>query len=77
MPPACRAKPAGRSKPRAALILHDLEGLSEKQTAEACGTSLAAAKIRIHRARERLRLALRRSCDFYRDDDVLRCERKS
>ncbi len=61
---------------RAALILHDLEGLSEKQTAEACGTSLAAAKIRIHRARERLRQALRQSCDFYHDDDVLRCERK-
>ena len=61
---------------RAALILRDLEGLSERQTAEGCGTSLAVAKIRIHRARDRLRRALRESCDFYHHGDALRCERK-
>ena len=62
---------------RAALVLHDIEGLTAEQTAEACGCSLPTAKIRIHRGRLRLKAALRRECDFYRDaDDVLRCDRK-
>lgn len=63
---------------RAALVLHDLEGLSAAQTAEICGSSVATAKIRIHRARFRLRKALEMACDFYRDEDnVLRCDRKA
>lgn len=63
---------------RAALVLHDLEGLTAGQTAEICGCSLPTAKIRIHRARLRLREALQQACDFYRDsDNVLRCDRKS
>ena len=63
---------------RAALILHDIEGLTDAQTAEVCGCSLATSKIRIHRARSRLRAALERRCDFYRGDDgVLRCDRKA
>lgn len=62
---------------RAALVLHDLEGLSAQQTAEACGCSLATAKIRIHRSRERLKKALQQQCDFYTDaGSVLRCDRK-
>lgn len=63
---------------RAALVLHDLQGLTAADTAEACGCSLATAKIRIHRARARLRDALNTECVFYRDeDDVFRCDRKS
>lgn len=62
---------------RAALVLHDLEGLTAAETAEACGCSLATAKIRIHRARERLKAALQRQCEFYADrNNVLRCDRK-
>lgn len=62
---------------RAALVLHDLEGHTAVEVAEICGCSLATAKIRIHRARARLREALRGACEFYRDgDDVLRCDRK-
>lgn len=62
---------------RAALILHDLEGLSAEQTAEVCECSLSAAKIRIHRARNRLREALAKQCEFYRDDEsTFRCDRK-
>jgi len=38
---------------RAALVLHDLEGLGVEETAEICGCSLPTAKIRIHRARDR------------------------
>lgn len=63
---------------RTALILHDLEGLSAEQTAEICDCSVATAKIRIHRARLRLREALKAQCEFYRDpDSVFRCERKA
>lgn len=62
---------------RSALILHDLEGLSAEQTAEICDTSVATAKIRIHRARLRLKEALKGQCEFYRDpDNVFRCDRK-
>lgn len=62
---------------RAALVLHDLEGLTASETAAVCGCSLATAKIRIHRARKRLQKALERECTFYRDrEDVLRCDRK-
>ena len=63
---------------RSALILHDLEGLSIEQTALIGECSLATAKIRIHRARHRLREALDRKCAFYHDDaGVYRCDRKS
>ena len=62
---------------RAALILHDLEGRTALETAEICGCTLATAKIRIHRARLRLKEALQQECDLYRDDEsVLRCDRK-
>jgi RNA polymerase sigma-70 factor (ECF subfamily) len=62
---------------RAALVLHDLEHLDAREVAEICGCSLATAKVRIHRARQRLRHALQSQCDFYRDaDDVFRCCRK-
>lgn len=62
---------------RSALILHDLEGLSMEQTALICDCTLATAKIRIHRARSRLREALGRKCAFYHDGEgVYRCDRK-
>ena len=63
---------------RAALVLHDLEGLTAEQTAEICDCSLAAVKIRIHRARARLKKALQQQCEFYRDtESVVRCDRKA
>lgn len=52
---------------RSALVLHDIELLSLEQTAAACACSLATAKIRVHRARKRLRETLGTRCDFYRD----------
>ena len=62
---------------RSALVLHELEGLTAQQVAEICDCSLEAAKIRIHRARLRLKAALQQQCDFYRDaDNVFRCDRK-
>jgi RNA polymerase sigma-70 factor (ECF subfamily) len=60
---------------RTALILHDLEELDCAQTAQAMGVSVGAAKVRIHRARARLKAALEQGCGFYHDaDSVLRCE---
>lgn len=62
---------------RAALVLHDLEGQPAREIAEICGVSLATVKIRIHRARSRLKAALDLQCDFYRDSEsVFRCNRK-
>ena len=62
---------------RTALILHDLEGLTAEQVAEISDCSLATAKIRIHRARQRLKDALANRCTFYRDEDaVFRCDEK-
>ena len=62
---------------RTALVLHDLEGQTAAQVAEIAGCSLANAKIRIHRARRRLKEALNEECSFYRDEDnVFRCDRK-
>ena len=62
---------------RAALVLHEIQGLTAEETAEICGSSLATAKIRIHRARLRLKDALKEECEFYRDsENVFRCDRK-
>ncbi|MDZ7663007.1 RNA polymerase sigma factor [Thiohalophilus sp.] len=63
---------------RSALLLHDLEGLSAVQTADVCECSVATAKIRIHRARHKLKDALAKQCDFYHDkESVFRCDRKA
>ena len=63
---------------RAALVLHDLEEVSVRQIAEICGVTIATVKIRVHRARKRLREALEAQCEFYHDDNdnVFRCDRK-
>jgi len=63
---------------RAAIILHDFERLTATETAEICECSVATAKIRIHRARQRLKKALEEKCKFYRDkDNIFRCDRKA
>jgi RNA polymerase sigma-70 factor (ECF subfamily) len=62
---------------RAVIVLHDLEGLKNREIAEIVGCSLETVKIRIHRARRVLRETLTEGCDFYQDDrSVLRCDRK-
>jgi RNA polymerase sigma-70 factor (ECF subfamily) len=63
---------------RAALILFNLEGRSVAETAEILEISVAAAKVRIHRAKARLKQALTRKCDFYASEEgTLRCDRKN
>lgn len=50
---------------RTALVLSDLEGFQNKEVAEILGISLAAVKIRLHRAREKLKDELSTHCESY------------
>ena len=62
---------------RQVLLLHDLQGYSDPEIAEMLGLSLHNVKIRLHRARARLRATLAEGCDFSRDErDVFICQPK-
>ena len=62
---------------RAAILLHDLQGLTNPEIAAMLGITLATVKIRLHRARDRLRGVLEKGCSFSRDErGVLLCEPK-
>ena len=59
------------------MVLSDLEGFKNDEIAAILGVSLDTVKIRLHRARERLRRELETGCNFDRDeDDELGCDRK-
>ncbi len=59
------------------IILNELEGFTNKEIAEILQISLDAVKIRLHRARAKLREDLKNGCDFYQDDrSELACDRK-
>ncbi len=60
---------------RAVIILHDLEGLTAPEIAGLLDISLGSVKIRLHRARCRLRAMLEAHCAFSRDErGVLICD---
>jgi RNA polymerase sigma-70 factor (ECF subfamily) len=60
---------------RIAILLHDGQGLSNPEIAQLLGCSLATAKIRVHRARARLRETLDAACSFEIDErGVLVCD---
>ncbi len=62
---------------RTVLILGDLEGFTNAEIAEVLALSLDAVKIRLHRARLRLKKAMDQACHIYRDErNVLSCDRK-
>ena len=62
---------------RAVLVLADIEGFTCAETADRLGLGLEAAKIRLHRARARLKKLLDQECRFYRNDlGHLACDRK-
>ncbi len=62
---------------RMALLLHDLEEMTGQEVAAALGCTLAALKVRLHRARQRLRALLEENCTFSRDSrGVFVCEPK-
>jgi RNA polymerase sigma-70 factor, ECF subfamily len=53
---------------RTVVVLSELEELPDREIAEVLGISLEAVKIRLHRARARLRQMLEQGCDFSRDE---------
>jgi RNA polymerase sigma-70 factor (ECF subfamily) len=62
---------------RAAIVLTSLQGMSVAEAADIMGTSVGAAKVRIHRAKARLKEALNRECDFYASPQgSVRCDVK-
>ncbi len=62
---------------RTVLVLSDLEELPNDEIAEVLDITLETVKIRLHRARTRLKKELERHCSFYRDErNELACDRK-
>ena len=62
---------------RAVILLHDMEELTASEIAQLLDVSLATVKIRLHRARQKLRSALQAGCAFSHDErNVLACESK-
>jgi len=62
---------------RTVIILSELKDLKNQEIAEILGISLDAVKIRLHRARVRLKAEFEAGCDFYHDEDgQLACDRK-
>jgi RNA polymerase sigma-70 factor (ECF subfamily) len=62
---------------RAVILLHDMHDLTAAEIAQLLGDSLDTVKIRLHRARMKLRAALEAGCEFSHDErSVLTCESK-
>ncbi len=62
---------------RAVILLHDMHDLTAQEIAQVLGESLPTVKIRLHRARIKLKAALQVGCDFsYDDSSTLTCESK-
>jgi RNA polymerase sigma-70 factor, ECF subfamily len=60
---------------RLVILLHDVHGLTNPETAQVLGCSLNAAKIHLHRGRLKLKEALLKACEFSCDGrGVLVCE---
>lgn len=62
---------------RAVILLHDLQGFTNPEIAKITGTTLENVKIRLHRARRKMKEVFSAKCSFYRDErNVLRCVQK-
>ena len=62
---------------RTIIILNELKGFTNQEIADILQISLDSAKIRLHRARAKLKKELEDGCDFYLDNDSeLACDRK-
>lgn len=60
---------------RAVLFLHDVQGLSAREIGELLDDTTGNVKIRLHRARNKLRAALESGCEFSTDErGTLVCE---
>ena len=59
------------------LILSEIKGLSNQEIADILEISIENVKIRLHRARAKLKAALKDGCDFYyNEQNTLACDRK-
>lgn len=62
---------------RAVILLHDIQGFTNPEIAGITGTTLENVKIRLHRARRKMKDVFSSRCNFYRDErNVLKCVRK-
>lgn len=62
---------------RSVILLHDMHQVTEPEIAQLLGESLANVKIRLHRARQKLRIALQGGCEIsYDERNELACETK-
>jgi RNA polymerase sigma-70 factor, ECF subfamily len=62
---------------KAVLLLHDADGLTDNEIADLLNLPLTTVKMRLHRARGKLKTALESACRFGRDDrGVFICEPK-
>jgi RNA polymerase sigma-70 factor (ECF subfamily) len=63
---------------RTVIILSELKDLKNQDIADILGISLDTVKIRLHRARAKLKEVFEAGCTFYRDENnELACDRKS
>ena len=75
----CIREFVGRLPPdyQAVIVLSELKELKNQEIADILEVSLHTVKIRLHRARARLKQEFASGCEFYRDDDdKLACDRK-
>jgi RNA polymerase sigma-70 factor (ECF subfamily) len=62
---------------RVVIILSEMKELKNQEIADILGISLDATKIRLHRARAKLKEIFEEGCDFYHDQSgKLACDRK-
>ena len=62
---------------RTVLVLSEMEGMNDAQIADVPGVSHETVKIRLHRARARLKAGLEANCRFYRNpENKLPCDSK-
>lgn len=62
---------------RTVILLSEMKDLKNQEVADILGISLHAVKIRLHRARARLKKEFEAGCDFYHDEESgLSCDRK-
>ena len=76
---ACAHEYVDRLPPdyRTVLILKEIEGFKNREIADILQLTLENVKIRLHRARARLKQELDDGCDFYHTaDGALACDRK-
>ena len=62
---------------RTVLVLSELEGFKNREIADILQITLENVKVRLHRARARLKQELDDGCDFYHTEEgTLACDRK-